>query len=243
MEAQTATQSRTNLAIEERRLASRAGRASLLLEHAQALYVVRGEVVVEARGDLLAAGAGCAVVLPGGRPHALGNRGADEARFLTVRATHPADDDGLTGRPVGQDAPRLIHPPPGRMKVLVRGDDSGGRLALVDSTVEAGHAGPLLHHHPFDEAFYILEGALTFRLGDEDVTARAGELALAPGGTPHTFANLGAEEARMLIVCAPAGFERYFDRAAASERGDAPPPPEDIDRYPEITVVGPRIGD
>jgi uncharacterized cupin superfamily protein len=51
---------------------------------------------------------------------------------------------------------------------LVHGADTDGRLGLIEDLVPAGHAGPQLHLHPqFDEGFYLLDGELMFRLGDE----------------------------------------------------------------------------
>ena len=126
-----------------------------------------------------------------------------------------------------------------RINVLVRSEHSHGELAIMDNVVRAGFGGPPLHHHAFDEAFYVLEGELTFQLEDEVFTRGAGELAFAPRGVPHTYANLSGRDARMLLVCTPGGFERYFDRLAAG--GDRPPDaPKD---WPEVTIVGPRIGE
>ena len=51
-------------------------------------------------------------------------------------------------------------------RVLVRGEETGGHVAFVENTVPAGWEGPPLHHHDFDEAFYVLEGELTFQVGD-----------------------------------------------------------------------------
>jgi len=148
----------------------------------------------------------------------------------------------VVGRGTWDGAARPVDDLPGRVKVLVRGRDGRGRVAIMDNVIERGHEGPPLHHHPFDEAFYVIDGVLTFRLDDHDVTCRAGELAFAPGGTPHTFANCADRDGRLLIVCVPAGFERYFDRVAASEARQATPPPEDLETWTELTVVGPRIG-
>jgi mannose-6-phosphate isomerase-like protein (cupin superfamily) len=47
----------------------------------------------------------------------------------------------------------------------------------------AGAAGPPLHVHDFDEAFFIVEGELTFQLGDRLMNVGVGGLAFAPGGT------------------------------------------------------------
>ena len=63
-------------------------------------------------------------------------------------------------------------------------------------------------HADEDDAFYILEGDLTFVLGDEEVAAPAGTFVLVPPGVEHGFRNDGAEPARILNIHAPAGFDR-----------------------------------
>ena len=126
--------------------------------------------------------------------------------------------------------------------VLLRSEDSGGRVSLVDNGVPAGTAGPPLHRHDFDEAFVVLEGEVTFQLGDDLVTRRAGEIAFAPRGVPHTFANQSGADARHVIVITPAGFERYFDRLAARAAG-VDPPATAARGWAEVTKVGPQIGD
>jgi quercetin dioxygenase-like cupin family protein len=127
-------------------------------------------------------------------------------------------------------------------RVLVRSEESAGHVALVENTVPAGWEGPPLHHHDFDEAFYVLDGELTFALGDERFTRRAGELAFAPRGVTHTLAERSGAGARYLLVCTPGGFERYFDRIAARIAG-IEPPPEASKPIPEVITVGPAIGD
>ena len=124
--------------------------------------------------------------------------------------------------------------------VLVRGEQNDGRVGIVESVMPAGATGPSLHKHDFDEAFYVLEGELTFHLDGELVTAGAGELAFAPGGAPHTFANLSSADARYLIVCTPAGFEREFARRAARKQG-VEPPEWALQEIPEVTRLGPPI--
>ena len=65
-------------------------------------------------------------------------------------------------------------------KVLIRSEQSSGRVGVVESVMPAGVTGPSLHKHDFDEAFFVLEGELTFQLGGELVTVGAGEIAFAP---------------------------------------------------------------
>jgi mannose-6-phosphate isomerase-like protein (cupin superfamily) len=127
-------------------------------------------------------------------------------------------------------------------KVLLRSEESGGAVSIIDTASPAGFAGPPLHTHDFDEAFYVLEGELTFQLEDRLFTAGAGELAFAPRNVPHTYANRSGAPARVLIVCTPAGFERYFARMAAERAGEEPPEWA-LQGWPEVKKVGPRIGE
>jgi quercetin dioxygenase-like cupin family protein len=123
--------------------------------------------------------------------------------------------------------------------VLLRSEDSDGRVAVVELS---GGGRPPLHRHDFDETFYVLEGELTFRLGGVVFTRAAGELAFAPRGVAHTYANLSGAPARVLLVIAPAGFERYFDRIAARITGGEPPP-EVAKPIPELITLGPPLGE
>ena len=63
-------------------------------------------------------------------------------------------------------------------------------------------------HAAEDDAFYILEGELTFVLDGEDVAAPAGTFVLVPPGVEHGFRNDTTEAVRILNIHAPAGFDR-----------------------------------
>jgi mannose-6-phosphate isomerase-like protein (cupin superfamily) len=80
--------------------------------------------------------------------------------------------------------------------VIVEWSDSG------DSGYE--WIAPLHVHHSDDEAWYVLEGTLRFRIGDDAFEAGAGSAALAPKGTPHTYGNAArGTPARYLLVMTP----------------------------------------
>lgn len=128
-----------------------------------------------------------------------------------------------------------------RINVRLRGELSNDQIAVIENTVPAGWEGPPLHVDSFDETFYVLDGELTFQLGDDLTTAGRGTLMFVPRGARHTFANLSAAEARYLLICTPSGFERYFDRLAAEQAG-VEPPPAAAKPIPKTLVVGPRIG-
>jgi quercetin dioxygenase-like cupin family protein len=124
--------------------------------------------------------------------------------------------------------------------VLLRSEQTGGHVSLTEIVVPPHSAGPPLHTHDFDEAFYLLEGELIFQVKEALVTKVAGELSFAPRNVPHTLANHGDTLARYLLVCTPAGFERHWARIAAEAAG-VEPPQWALQPIPEVTVVGPPI--
>jgi quercetin dioxygenase-like cupin family protein len=126
--------------------------------------------------------------------------------------------------------------------VMLRGEQSGGALSVIENTVPARWDGPPLHHHGFDETFYVLDGELSFQVRDGLLTAGPGALAFAPGGVAHTVANLGDAPARYLLLCTPAGFERHFARLAAQATG-TDPPSWALAATPPVKTVGRRIGE
>ena len=63
---------------------------------------------------------------------------------------------------------------------------------------------PLHVHHTDDEAWYVLEGVLRFRIGDDIREAGPCGAVLAPKGTPHAYGNARrGQPARYLLVMTP----------------------------------------
>jgi mannose-6-phosphate isomerase-like protein (cupin superfamily) len=58
-------------------------------------------------------------------------------------------------------------------------------------------------HNSDDEAWYVLEGSLCIRAGDEEIELRAGSAYLVPRGTPHTYWNPGPEGTRYMLIMTP----------------------------------------
>jgi quercetin dioxygenase-like cupin family protein len=224
----------------------------------ETFHVLEGELTFHLGGELRTAAAGQLAFAPGGEVHTLANLADAPARYLLVitPAGFERYFEGIAARgdppgPVpetivvgpridpaaGASATPLPESGPG-VNVLVRGANSEGRVAVMDN--HPGGAGPPLHYHDFDEAFYVLEGELTFQLGAERLVRGPRELAFARRGVHHTFANLSGAPARTLIICTPAGFERYFQRMAAKQAG-VEPPPEALEPWPEVTKVGPPL--
>src|SRR6266536_3182306 len=122
---------------------------------------------------------------------------------------------------VDKESHMHTHPP---VDVLLRGQNTDGHLGLVEMVIAAGNGGPPLHVHPLHaEGFYLLDGELTVQVGDEVITSQAGSFFFAAPQTPHTFANFSGSDARILVLCSPAGFESYFEQLAAGVPASPPP--------------------
>jgi quercetin dioxygenase-like cupin family protein len=124
--------------------------------------------------------------------------------------------------------------------VLLHSEETGGQVSVTEIVVPEHSAGPPLHTHDFDEAFYMLEGELIFQVEGTLVTKGAGELSFAPRNVAHTLANHSDGAARYVLVCTPAGFERHWARMAAEQAG-IEAPQWALQPIPEVTVVGPQI--
>ena len=132
-------------------------------------------------------------------------------------------------------------------RFLATGKETDGKYALIDATVPPGGGPPLHVHSREEEGFYVLEGAITFRVQEDDGNVKATvatpgmSVHLAPG-SKHAFRNESDAPARMLILLAPAGLEEMFLEVGVSVKlGDKPPPPSkaEIDK---LLAVAPRYG-
>jgi mannose-6-phosphate isomerase-like protein (cupin superfamily) len=95
-------------------------------------------------------------------------------------------------------------------RFMATGKDTNGKYAMWEAIVPPGGGPPPHVHSREEEGFYILEGEITFMIGDERVVATAGMFANMPVGVPHSFKNESSEPAKMLISVAPAGLEEMF---------------------------------
>lgn len=60
--------------------------------------------------------------------------------------------------------------------------------------------GPALHSHPYSETFVVLAGRARFELGARSISAAAGDVVVAPAGTPHAFHAVGPEALEMVNI-------------------------------------------
>ena len=100
----------------------------------------------------------------------------------------------------------------GNVEFLARSADTP-RFNLAVIEIQPHRGGPPIHAHAAeDDAFYILDGELTFTVEGEVVVAGPGTFLLVPPGLQHTFANEGDAVVRMINVHAPAGFDLRLEQ-------------------------------
>lgn len=103
--------------------------------------------------------------------------------------------------------------------------DTGGRLAVWEQLLPHRSSPPLHVHHDADEAWLVLDGALTFRVQDDEHHAEAGSFVWAPRGLAHTF-RVDSPTARVLGLALPGGFDRFVQATGRPAGARALPPPE-----------------
>ena len=126
------------------------------------------------------------------------------------------------------------------------GEATNHRFDLLDQTMPPGYVVPRHLHHAEDEAWYVLDGDMTFYCGDDELTATIGSWVFAPREIPHTF-KVGPRGARALTFGFPSGFARFVEEfgEAAPRRTVPPPGPVDegqlaeLARKYQIEIVGP----
>ncbi len=101
------------------------------------------------------------------------------------------------------------------MRIQGRAENTGGALGLVDAIFYEGFGPPLHVHHREDEGFYVLEGEIRFRKGDDEFIAGPGTLVWLPRGVAHAF-KVQPGGARALLLLTPGGFERMFEEGGVS---------------------------
>ena len=101
--------------------------------------------------------------------------------------------------------------------VLLSGEQTAGRFAMLDMLIPPG--GPPPHRHNFEECFRVIDGSLEVWVRDlPPVRLEAGDTANIPANAPHAFRNPAQVPARLLCTAAPAGLEKFF-----AEFGDPVP--------------------
>lgn len=128
-------------------------------------------------------------------------------------------------------------------RYLATGKETDGKYALMEAIVSPGGGPPPHVHTREEEAFYLLEGEITFWLGEERRVLSAGMFANVPTRLLHAFRNESEKPARMLILVAPAGLEQMFlEVGQLLPPGTTVAPPPSAAEIEKLLAVAPGYG-
>lgn len=113
--------------------------------------------------------------------------------------------------------------------VKASGQDTGGRLTVVEIVNPPGFAPPLHRHLDEDEMFYVLSGTARFKCEGEALSAGPGDFVLLPARLAHTFMVGPDEPLRTLQITTPSGFEKFAREAGEPAGARRLPDPGPID--------------
>jgi quercetin dioxygenase-like cupin family protein len=97
----------------------------------------------------------------------------------------------------------------GRVRLLAGASETSGQFALIEIAAVRGDGPPRHRHDAENEAIYVLDGTLTVAVDDHVRQVRQCECIVFPRGRDHTY-KVDSDEARLLIVFAPAGLEATY---------------------------------
>jgi mannose-6-phosphate isomerase-like protein (cupin superfamily) len=89
---------------------------------------------------------------------------------------------------------------PGEFGHLLEGRHYGFDALSVIITETYPGGGPPLHVHECEEAHILLEGEVSYVIGDQRFTATAPYVVKIPANVPHAFVNIGVRPFRLLAV-------------------------------------------
>ncbi len=123
------------------------------------------------------------------------------------------------------------------IRTLVAGSATNNNLALLEIDATAGRGIARHVHEHEDEVVYVLEGDLTFHIGDVVQRAQAGSCLVLPRGVEHSYV-VGSRPVRLLVAVTPAGLEGILEDLRRIDREDAERLITVAARY-GITITGP----
>jgi len=126
---------------------------------------------------------------------------------------------------------------------LATGQDTQGQFALMEQVARKGNVPPPHIHHREDETFYVLEGEMTFSVGDRTIKATPGTMVFLPRDVVHSFAN-ESEQVRILVLATPAGVEGFFKEFSVPAPSMTLPPPAETpySEKQKMMAVAPKFG-
>ena len=115
------------------------------------------------------------------------------------------------------------------LRFLCDAKDTEGAWSLMEEEIPIGH-GPPPHRHDWDEAYYVIEGALDFSIDGKPVRVEPGDFAYVPRNTVHAFKGASPSATRVLILAVPAHSSAFFEEI----NREVHKVPDDLAKVPAI---------
>jgi mannose-6-phosphate isomerase-like protein (cupin superfamily) len=114
----------------------------------------------------------------------------------------------------------------GQARILLPGTATDNALSLMEFADPAGHAPPHHVHENEEEVWFVLDGEVTFFVGDQRHDLTPGQVGYGPRGVPHSYLVRSREGARLAVLFSPAWIEEFFtaNGTPVAEAGDLPAP-------------------
>jgi quercetin dioxygenase-like cupin family protein len=126
-----------------------------------------------------------------------------------------------------------------RLAVKAAAAATGGAYTLLEDRVAPGGGPPPHIHQGEDEAFFVLDGALRVRCGDETFQVEPGGFVYLPRRVPHGWSVVGDIPARFLTLVSPGGIEEFFAEVgvpATALHPELPTTPPDMVRILRVAA-------
>src|SRR4028118_1084833 len=104
------------------------------------------------------------------------------------------------------------------------GEETGDLYSIAEVLEPEGARAPLPPHREAGEAFYVLQGEMTFHVGEQTIQARPGSFVFGPRDVPHAY-TVDSGPAKLLFLLSPPGFEGFIETISEpAQPGTAPRP-------------------
>ena len=127
------------------------------------------------------------------------------------------------------------------LTVVATAEQTGGAFSLMEERLPRGAEPPPHVHRREDEAFFVLDGALTVRVGDQTFSASAGSFVFCPRDIPHLL-TVQSDEVRMLTLCTPGGVEQLFVELGEPATARTLPPDGDEPDIERVITLAAHYG-
>jgi quercetin dioxygenase-like cupin family protein len=137
--------------------------------------------------------------------------------------------------PTTETAPRSYNFLDGTATILVSRTQDEGGVSVIETAMPAGSMPPP-HIHDEDEGVYVLDGRVTFFVGDETVRAGQGDKVSLPRGVPHTYRVESRRAARWASVTSPGRYEEFVREVGTPIALDGPAEPSGLTTLAELVA-------